>query len=507
MLRTAVETKLLPKGKGGYKPPMTRSIEIEERDENSDSGKDSAEEQLEQLVFGSASKPAKTSRTDKARPKRKKKRQESDSSASDSDEVTAVDDAPSKPSGKRKPAWVDEDDEEILVKDKVEVMRKATSDMWANEDAQYSEHLKKRYEKLMGVPKWAEQQDAQQSSDEEDDEMLRKVGNYVVKAAHLTPGVLGIHKCRPLNSEAKENTILKSVEFHPSSQVALVAGLSGTATIYQVDGKVNPKIQAVHFDRFPIHCAHFSRDGREMLAGSSQRDHMFCYDMMAGKTSQIRFPKGLNMTNTKQFYVSPDGEHFAVCGRFGEVHLLSCKSKECVDTLKMNNEVKSVAFSEDGSVIYTLGGNEICIWDVKSRKCQHRFNDHGCVGGLSLAASPNGQYLVSGSDTGVVNVYETSKLLGTRYPTPAKAIMNLTTEVTQLKFNCTSELLAMSSSFKASSVKLVHFPSLTVFSNFPGKHDLKYPNCVDLSPHSGYFVCGDNLGTAHLFRLKHFSNF
>lgn len=62
MLRTAVETKLLPKGKGSYKPPMTRSIEIEEHDEDSDSGKDSAEEQLEQLVFGSASKPAKTSR-------------------------------------------------------------------------------------------------------------------------------------------------------------------------------------------------------------------------------------------------------------------------------------------------------------------------------------------------------------------------------------------------------------------------------------------------------------
>jgi hypothetical protein len=32
-------------------------------------------------------------------------------------------------------------------------------------------------------------------------------------------------------------------EFHPKATVGLVAGLSGTASLFQIDGKFNPKIQ------------------------------------------------------------------------------------------------------------------------------------------------------------------------------------------------------------------------------------------------------------------------
>ena len=37
--------------------------------------------------------------------------------------------------------------------------------------------------------------------------------------------------------------LFRCSEFHPSATVGLVAGLSGTASLFQIDGKMNPKIQ------------------------------------------------------------------------------------------------------------------------------------------------------------------------------------------------------------------------------------------------------------------------
>lgn len=64
-------------------------------------------------------------------------------------------------------------------------------------------------------------------------------------------------------------------------------------------------------------------------------------------------------------------------------------------------------------------------------------------------------FYFSRSDSGVVNVYDSNTLHQSNSPKPVKVLMNLTTEATHLKFNCTSELLAMASSHKQNAVKLV----------------------------------------------------
>lgn len=48
----------------------------------------------------------------------------------------------------------------------------------------------------------------------------------------------------------------------------------------------------------------------------------------------------------------------------------------------------------------------------------------------------------------------------------------------------------------------VHFPSMTVFKNFPGSTQsvLAQPQCLDFSPGSGYLAVGNNKGTALLYR-------
>nr|CAD7438930.1 unnamed protein product [Timema bartmani] len=363
-----------------------------------------------------------------------------------------------------------------------------------------------RFESMMGTPKWATLNRKEQNSDSEDDsgdEFLQHCGNFLSKKTTvLHKGVVELKRLRDLNMETyTEGPQIKSVQFHPGSTVGLVAGVSGVASLFQVDGYNNTKLQSVQFERFPIHCARFTNDGSQFLVGSLHHRHFFCYDMMADKSLRIINSPAAEITHMKNFEMSPDGRVMVVCGRYGNIHVLTARTREHIGTLKMNGEVTSVTFNADGSRMYSHGDSgEVYIWDMPARACVHRFLDDGCIVGSSLAFSPNSQFLACGSRSGVVNVYDARSLATSNAPIPLKILLNLTTPVTSLKFNAASEILAMASNDKDNAIKLVHFPSMTVFNNFPSAQTLFRPQCLDFSLNSGYFTLGNGKGAALLFR-------
>ena len=105
------------------------------------------------------------------------------------------------------------------------------------------------------------------------------------------------------NQTHKEGPIIKSVEFHPKSTVGLVAGYSGLASIFQVDGITNPKLQSIYFQRFPISCSRFTPDGNAFIVGSKLRPYFHLFDMIEGNTHKIMTPHNeLGITNTKVIY-------------------------------------------------------------------------------------------------------------------------------------------------------------------------------------------------------------
>lgn len=295
MLHVAVETKQLP-ARREHRSQITRYVDVIEGNEvSSENEKDTDEEELEKLVFGASCDASISSHVEKKKkrtrkrkaPKRKAPKEGSESDEND-DSESAVQDAQKEPEPKRKaaredsesesdddnselpvqqakkdhgteekaaeddsesedddpelpvhqtqkkPAWQDEDDNGLPIEEKEGHTDLPTNKTGGKTD-EYSEQLKKRYTKIMGVPKWAEQNDAEKGSDDENsDDLLRKATKFVGKSTNLAPNILQIHKCTPLAFESRETTLLKNVEFHPSSQVALTAGLSGTVTICQV---------------------------------------------------------------------------------------------------------------------------------------------------------------------------------------------------------------------------------------------------------------------------------
>ncbi|XP_056438061.1 U3 small nucleolar RNA-associated protein 18 homolog [Gadus chalcogrammus] len=425
----------------------------------------------------------------------------------------------------KKAAWVDDDDERMEEVDMSHRFRKYLTKGEAESKMtkqKLQQRMTEQFQKSMGgKPTWAEVKvkkskkkgdDSEEDEDEDDDDdLLRKTGNFVAASETLPSGTLRVKKCLHANSARPCSDQLTTVQFHPSAQVVMTAGLDQSISLFQVDGRTNPKIQSIHLERFPIHKAQFSRDGESVVATGVKNKMFYMYDMMEGRVVPVFSVRGLKQASVREFSVSPEGDSLLLSGNDGYLHVLKLKTKEVVQSLKINGSVSGVAFSPDGSNVFAQSEEgEVYVWDMRSSRCVNKFADDGCVKGTSIATSRNGQYLACGSQSGVVNVYSQQDCLTSANPRPLKTLMNLVTPVTSLAFNPASEILAMASQNEDEALRLVHLPSLTVFSNFPITTKKKYihrTSCLDFSPHSGFFSLANNKGDALLTRLLHYKDF
>lgn len=63
----------------------------------------------------------------------------------------------------------------------------------------------------------------------------------------------------------------------------------------------------------------------------------------------------------------------------------------------------------------------------------------------------------------------------------------------------------MSSRLKKDALRLVHLPSLTVFSNWPtGRSPLHYVHSTAFSPGGGLLAIGNAKGKVLLYRMHHY---
>lgn len=412
----------------------------------------------------------------------------------------------------KKPVWLDEEDEDEEMVDMMnnrfrkDMMKNANENQLSKDELQ--KRLKEEFQHAMGgVPAWAEankwKTPSDDESEEDEDDLLQRTGNFISTSTSLPKGILKMKNCQHANAERPTTARISSVQFHPRAQVVMVAGLDNAVSLFQVDGKTNPKIQSIYLEKFPIFKACFSANGEEVLATSTHSKILYVYDMLAGKLIPVHQVRGLKEKIVRSFEVAPDGSFLLINGVAGYLHLLSMKTKELIGSMKINGRIAASTFSSDSKKVYASSGDgDVYVWDVNSRKCLNRFVDEGSLYGLSIATSRNGQYVACGSNCGVVNIYNQDSCLQETNPKPIKAVMNLVTGVTSLTFNPTTEILAIASANMKEAVRLVHLPSFTVFSNFPvvKKKNISLIHTMDFSPRSGYFALGNEKGKALMYR-------
>ncbi|KAL1456092.1 hypothetical protein WDU94_000846 [Cyamophila willieti] len=410
---------------------------------------------------------------------------------------------------KRKAAWVDEDDE-ITLKDAMNsrAFKKNRSVKRIDKNERYGDYLKKKFNSQFPRPTWA---DHKLDKSEDGDDLTKQAGGFVQKSktTSLATNYLSLNRLNDVNKETRgaEGRVVTAVEFHPSIQVALVAGQAGVLSLFQVTGGAdNPKLAQVKAEAFPIRVAHFCSD-TEVLAGSNKSPDLFVYNMETGDASKTRVRYQDTIKEKK--IMSPDLNSIAICGDNGTIRLYSSRSKEFCTQFKMNCYVNDVCFAPNGTTLYSTGGTgEIYEWDVRSPVPVQTFTDDGCIKGSRLAISPDGKLLAAGSSSGVVNIYDLP--ITSRKPVPNKTLLHLTTGITELKFNHSSEILAFSSLDKNGAIKLYNVKSKNVFLNFPDQRmaeKLCRPNVVDFSPHSGFFAFTNNDRSSFLFRLNHYAKY
>lgn len=419
-------------------------------------------------------------------------------------------------------AWEDEDDDNVYVNiaEDTRLRKLRTKEReTVISGKEYTQRLRQKFNQLSQATSWAtlpstdEKESKELNSgseeDDDDDDLLRTTSSLLDSAPmKLPPGSIQLTRMKDANVKDPSNAVIQSVEFHCGGELLMTAGMDKTIRLFQVDGIRNPKIQGIHIPDLPIHRAAFTPDGNEIIA-TGRRKFFYVYDIKGGSVDKIPGIQGREEKSWESFLVSPDGKLITMLGNNGYIVLVDRRTKKWVGNMKMNGGVRGGTYTKDGALLYTTGDEgRIMVWDVRKRGCVASFMDDGCLHGTSLSMSPDNNYLATGANSGVVNVYDASNNFhDTPTPKPLKALLHQTTPIDYLKFNHDSSLLLAASRRQKDSMKLIHLPTLTVFANWPtSTTPMHYVSAVDFSPQSGYLAIGNARGRVLLYRLNHYSS-
>jgi U3 small nucleolar RNA-associated protein 18 len=187
----------------------------------------------------------------------------------------------------------------------------------------------------------------------------------------------------------------------------------------------------------------FLTNGNEMIVTFKDSSNFNIIDLTKGN-----FKKGNKIPNSKHLMdisISPDMIGFSTNEK--SIEIISSKSKFKIGELKLNENVNQIKFHSN--FIYASGSEgKIYIFDVRTWKPLSIFQDHGSFNTTCLDV--NDQYLVTGSSSGVVNIHLPSSF-GSK---PFKSLMNLTTSISQVKFNPSSSLLSVISNKSKNGFRL-----------------------------------------------------
>ncbi|KAI9223471.1 WD40-repeat-containing domain protein [Blastocladiella britannica] len=321
------------------------------------------------------------------------------------------------------------------------------------------------------------------------------------------------------------SSVVSAVAFHPTAAVLVTAGLDKALRLAAVNGRDNPMLASVHFNNLPIHSLAVSPNGETALV-TGRRAFGFEYHLETGAVTHIPRVLGVDdsiLSSLERMHMSPDGRMVAFIGGSGNIVLVDAKTKSFIGTLKMNGTLRSLSWAGNDTIVSIGGDGVVFVWDVAARRCVAKWNDAGGFKNGAIAA--HGDWLATGSYSGVVNVYRSTALtssttlssnsgdgesLSDAYASMklAKPVSNLTTPISRVLFNHDAQIMCMFSRAKKDALKMVHLPTCTVFANWPTvRTPLSYVQSVAFSPNGGMIAIGNDKGRVIVYGLKDYGRY
>lgn len=410
---------------------------------------------------------------------------------------------------------------------------RATEDDDLVDGNEYSARLRSQFQRLYPAPDWAIPSSRRQNNDsdnsdtvssgddiEAEDDKERKLSanplkkilqsseRYTEKTAStlLPASILDISRLRDANQQAPSQAAIQTLSFHPSLPLLLSAGFDRSLRIYNVDGKVNPLATSLHIRSSPIQTAEFHVDGHRVFAGGRRR-YFYVWDLESGNVDKINRMYGHEQSqrSMERFKLSPCGRFIGLIGSGGWVNLLDANNGQWISGAKIEGGgVADFVWSKDGGLITIANSaGEIWEWSTSERRFVSRWADFGGVGITALAATDN--WVALGSQSGIVNVYDTAKKDGDQ-PKLSFSLDQLVTSVSGLQFSHDGQMLGMASRAKKDAFRFAHLPSGTVFKNWPTSGTpLGKVTATAFSAGSEMFASGSEAGKIRLFKLNHYA--
>lgn len=363
----------------------------------------------------------------------------------------------------------------------------------------------------------------------------------------LPQGDIEVERLRDANTglDADLASAIECMEFHPSarSRILMTASRDRRVRLFQIDGSSNPLLQTLHLPSLPLSTATFHPSGASMLL-SGPRPYFYSYDLQSGRVLRSSPWRGgassgsaleediqerdLSRAKFQPLDSSGHSRLLAIGGRRGAIHLLDWASSgggggSLVSSLRQNSPLAGLdwdhtAGAESRRLVSLSQEGTASLWDVRNMRCEVIKRDVGLFGAQNISLSPNGSWAAVGSESGIVNMYDSNRLSlnSSASSTPTtreeameanKSIENLTTATTTMKYNHDGQILALASKNKKDALRMVHLPSLTVFANWPTSGTpLGHVSDVAFSTHgSQYVAIGNTRGRVLVYGLKHFA--
>ena len=418
--------------------------------------------------------------------------------------------------------WHDEDDDRIstsIVNQPRLLKLRETPQESSLKGAEYVNRLRKVRSNLVRAPKWAEE--AKKLAEQEDSNDLAfglesyPVGNLDVTLTRSTvsdvllPDYLSISKISAIKVPGATPNCLDTVEYHPHSRsILMTSGMDKNLHLFKTEGTTNDRIFSAKFKDMPISASHFNADGTEILS-VGRRPFFYCTDISTEKITRINGFKGRQEREWTSFFTSKCGKYFFFCGQNGYIVVACAKTKQWISNLKMNENVKSICCSNDSKYLFSVGQtNTVYIWDLVTLRCIKRFTDDGGTLGTSISISGDSSLLACGSSSGIVNIYDLSNVLNSEssQPIPLKSYSNIVSPISGSVFHPSSQLLTFYSREKRNSLRVAHYPSGKIYTNWPTERSpLGRVASMSFNSDGSTVAFGSKDGVVQIYNLKHFS--
>merc|ERR1719203_2154698 len=173
----------------------------------------------------------------------------------------------------------------------------------------------------------------------------------------LRPGVLAIKRLKNVPvapGEGKGPSAIQAMQFHPTSELLLCAGLDKRLHLFSVDGDENTKLSSHFFKKFPITEACFAPSGDQVLMTTGFGSRLWGLDVSTGEPLIIRPQTAQQHTRYFGLAAGPhagdapgmrSSQMFSIIGDNGTTLVCDAATKHPIRTLRMRAPGVAAVFS------------------------------------------------------------------------------------------------------------------------------------------------------------------